>query len=479
MRKISSPPRRRDGGVRHSVAFALFIAAFAALAFGCARRDDPRPNVILISIDSLRGDRLGCYGYPRPVSPTLDRLAREGVLFSDVISQSSWTLPAHISLLTSQYGYRHGVNDEKDRHDPGLTTLAEAFGAGGYVTAAIVSGPLLRREFGLAEGFDHFDESAAEKRARESHTALAGPKTNRAILSFLDSTPSKPLFLFLHYWDVHYDYAPPAPYARLFGHDSLSSRSFSDFIRDKTINASLDEHDRAQLAALYDGEVRYTDHLIDAALSALRDRGYLEHAIVAVTSDHGDEFFEHGAKGHQNTLYDEVIRIPLILWFGDGAHAGHVIGERVELIDVYPTLLAAAGLAFDAESIDGRDLAPALGGAKHAAREPFGTGRPRISETLTKDRATTMSSRVPLEAIELDGRKLHVWRNQAARRELFDLRSDPAEAHDVYAAQRAGADALEALLTQRVASAGAASAADTASLDPATVEELRSLGYID
>ncbi len=458
---------------------ALSVATLAVFTLGCARQREPRPNVILISIDSLRGDRLGCYGYPRPVSPTLDRLAREGVLFADVMSQSSWTLPAHISLMTSLYAYRHGVNGEGDRHDPSLTTLAEAFSANGYMTAAIVSGLFLRREFGFAEGFDHFDESAAEKRSSDSHTVCAGPKTNRAILSFLDSKPSKPLFLFIHYWDVHYDYAPPAPYARVFGRDSLSSRGFTDFIRDKTISASLDEHDRAQLAALYDGEVRYTDHLIEAALAALHDRGYLDRAIVAVTSDHGDEFFEHGAKGHQNTLYDEVIRIPLILWFGDGAHAGQVVGERVELIDVYPTLLAAAGLSFDAESIDGRSLAPAIRGIPDAARASSGAGRPRISETLTKDRATTMSSRVPLEAIELDGRKLHVWRNQAARRELFDLRSDPGEERDVFSAQHAGASALESLLMRRIASAGASSAADTASLDPATVEELRSLGYID
>jgi len=432
--------------------------------------------VILISIDSLRGDRLGCYGYPRPVSPAIDRLAREGALFADVISQSSWTLPAHVSLFTSRYAYRHGVVSAERRADSSIVRLAEAFRAGGYTTAAVVSGPYLRREFGFDEGFDHFDESAAEKRNRDSHTGVTGPKTNRAVLSFLASNPRAPFFLFIHYWDVHYDYAPPAPYAQVFGHDSLAARSFADFARDASINSSLGAVDRAQLAALYDGEVRYTDRLIEDVLAAFRAGGALDRAIVAITSDHGDEFFEHGWKGHQNTLYDEVIRIPLIFWRSGGVLGGRVVDEPAELIGVYPTLLEAAGIDGGDASIDGRSHAGALRGEARTSREP---PRPRMSETETKGRAATRGPRHPLEAIELAGRKLHLWRNAAGRRELYDLRSDPGERRDLCASEPEGARALESILARRMRDAGAAPAAGSAAIDPETEEELRSLGYID
>lgn len=200
---------RAEGRTRLALAGVLF-ASLLSVGIACSRQAAARPNVILISIDSLRGDRLGCYGYPRPVSPTLDRLARDGVLFADVMSQSSWTLPAHVSLMTSLYSHHHGVTSEKKRMRAGQPTLARALHAAGYTTAAVVSGPYVRGAFGFAEGFDRFDESPSIVENRGGHhLGERAARTNRAVLDFLDSSPREPFFLFVHYWDVHYDYAPP------------------------------------------------------------------------------------------------------------------------------------------------------------------------------------------------------------------------------------------------------------------------------
>jgi arylsulfatase A-like enzyme len=464
-------------------ALALLTAlALGAVACAPARRATP-PNIILISIDSLRGDRLGCYGYPRPVSPTLDRLASEGILFEDVMSQSSWTLPAHVSLMTSLYADRHGVRSERAKMRRGQPTLARALREHGYTTGAVVSGPLVTSAFGFDEGFDHFDESVVGD-MEGSHRGIVGPRTNGAVRRFLQSAPREPFFLFVHYWDVHYDYAPQPPFAQIFGYREGAARGFANFAKDKTIDASLTEVECAQLAALYDGEIRFTDGMIEELLVSLDAAGLLERSLVIVTSDHGDEFFEHGGKGHQNTVYDEVVKIPLIVWAADGRWGQRLVSEPVELIDVLPTVLAAAGVAADTTRIDGRDLLARLG-APSDRRVPV-AARPRFTETEINTRSESGGrARVRLAAVESQKKKLIVTSGGLDRRQLFDLDADPRELLDLSETDLTAADslfrtwALRARAHRPQAGQPLAAHADTVKLDPATEEQLRSLGYID
>jgi arylsulfatase A-like enzyme len=349
------------GTLRRLVGLSLLGPCLAAGA--CTSAPPPPPaNVLLVSIDSLRPDHLGAYGYKRPTSPALDRLATQGVLFRDVVSPSSWTLPAHISLLTGLSPDQHGVVTAFLRLDESARTLAEVFSDRGYRTAAFVSGPFLRSAHGYAQGFDRYEETIADRPEPQSGESAAElvEAVDAWITAEISKAPEVPFFVFLHIWDVHYDYLPPPPYDRLFDPHYRGSISGRDFHKDASIHAGMSARDLAHIVALYDGEIRYVDDQLARLFSRLKDLGLEDDTLIAVTSDHGDEFFEHGNKGHKKTLYEESVKIPLIMRYPRKIPAGTVISSPTRLIDIPPTLLALAG-----ESIPG-DFALPRSGAREA-----------------------------------------------------------------------------------------------------------------
>lgn len=330
----------------------LLAAALAALVTACSKAAPaPRraPNVVLICLDTVRADHLGTYGYARPTTPALDALAERSVVFTQARATAGWTKPSVPSFLTSTYPLQHGVY-EGSAHDPTGTltdllpsqafTLAEAFQAGGYRTGAFLHNAQLRRGNGFEQGFEHYEEDKLDARRirwlgldwiDDGHAAAKG----------------QPFFLYLHFLDAHWPYpageewftrfATAAATERFRGADS---RSLYDAINDGA--EALSEADRTALEALYDGALSYLDSELGRFFEGLTMRGLDQDTIVCVIADHGEEFGEHGRLGHGHGLWENLLHVPWILAVPGTPSRRHV--ALVSLVDVMPTLLAAAGL---------------------------------------------------------------------------------------------------------------------------------------
>lgn len=339
--------------------------------------DGTRPDLILISIDTLRPDHLGAYGYERDTSPSLDSLAARAAIFENAFAQSSWTLPSHMSLVTSTYPLVHQVETERRSLPAAIPTLAESLQANGYETTGFVSWIYLAAKFGFDRGFDRYDELIPPEELQDAsskHSVRAAGIVD-SVLSWAaersaartashETARSDPFFLFVHFFDPHMDYDPPLDDARRFDPairttDSGSYETLKGYIAGLQANVPPipgDVIDRAM--DLYDAEIRYTDREVGRLLAELRRLGLLDRAILVVTSDHGEEFGEHGSmEGHQWTLYDEVLRVPLLI--SSPWTEAVRISEIVESIDIAPTLLRFAGVTAP-PTYQGRPLQPLL-----------------------------------------------------------------------------------------------------------------------
>ncbi len=442
----------------------------------------PRPNVLLISIDSLRADRLRCYGHSRDTSPHIDALAAAGVRFERTMAVAPWTLPSHVSLLTGLHPREHDVNKSTSTLSPELPLLPTAFKQAGYRTGGIVSGPFMGRVFGFARGFDYYDDEIARMDEKRSHLEFATSQrlADKAIewlrryatASRPDRTETRPFFLFLHLWDVHYDYKPPPPYDRMFDPD-YRGRANGVFRPWRSIFEGAPpgaDRDVEHVRALYDGEVRYTDEHLGRVLDALNEMGVADSTIVCVTADHGDEFYEHGQGGHQRTLFDEVLRVPWIIR-GPGVGGPRVATTPVSNIDIMPTLMELAGIPPPSEQLSGRSWAATVRGETAEA-----TARPCFGETHYHWTAPATHTEGRLVSVELDGWKLIRRLDEPRFERLYDLRVDPGEQRDVAAANHDRAASLRKLLDEHDAKGPRYRAGDMS--DPKTRSRLEELGYL-
>ena len=462
-------------------AAVLLLALGMACAAGCVgdpgptprRAYDDKPNVLLVSIDSLRADHLGFMGYERATSPVMDRLARSAVVFDNAHSSSSWTLPAHAALMTGLPDSAHGVSRGGRALPAAAETLAEAFRVAGYRTMGFYSGPFLHPVYGFGRGFDEYVDcssyglgsaDADPKRLHSaSHRDVTGPIVKRELEARVASLGRGPWFVFVHLWDVHYDYIPPAPYDTMFDPDYTGSMTGVNFKRNRDFKPGMDEADRRHVLALYDGEIAWTDNTLGSLVRALlAEQGDLDNSIVVVTSDHGDEFLEHGGKGHRRTLYEEVLKIPLLLHWPAGLKSRRV-SEAVGLVDLAPTLLDLAGLPPMA-SVVGSSLAGLARGGVQA------------------DRAVLAELNVAphLLSAVVQGQSKLITRRHGRRPEYFDLRSDPGEQRPL-PADSGGAlsGRLRGLLNEAEQRALKPLLLSPSDLSPAMEEQLRQLGYLD
>jgi choline-sulfatase len=348
---------------------ACRVVAATVLLLGLGRGAGATgPNVLLVSIDSLRADRTSLGGNPRETTPTLDRLAAAGVAFLEAYSPTSWTLPAHATLLTGLRQAHHGVVTPSDRLGAGSDGLATIFQGHGYETVGVYSGPFLHPTFGFGRGFDRYescepddDRDPTDPAAWEaSHTAETGRCVVRVVSRWARRRSARPFFAFLHLFDVHYDYVPPGRFPLLFDRGYTGPLDGTD-IMGAGFPLDASARDVQHLLALYDAEIRWTDSVLARLLTVLRRRGLLRDTLVVVTADHGDEFLEHGGKGHQHSLYTELVHVPLVFWAPDRLPAGRRVEAPVSLADVAPTVLAIAGLERP-EPADGFDLTPVIDG---------------------------------------------------------------------------------------------------------------------
>lgn len=405
------------------LAAALFLAA--ACGGEEQRGGEGRPNILLISLDTTRADHLGCYGYARDTSPHLDRLASEGVLFEHAVAAAPWTIPSHASMLTGLYARRHWVHGLGQAMPPRLETLAARLAADGYATAAVVNVQILRN---LLVGFDRTFVVEARKGRSEEVFEIAS--------SWLASAPS-PFFLFLHVYDAHPPYAPDPEFAALFAepYQGVATGSAVQLQRVRRGRLELGPDDARYLRNLYDGEIRQLDAALGGFLQRLEGAGQLDGTVIAVVSDHGEEFYEHGGFGHGHTLHQELVRVPFIL-SGGGLPRGVRIAAPVSLVDLAPTLLALAGAAA-LQGVDGVDLAP------HWRRDGGPASEaPIYSEADVwlgnKDRNFRRALRSGRYTLHYDGAS----RSYA----LYDLDDDPGETVDLSLRRPEVVDRLRPLL---------------------------------
>ncbi|MBI4880288.1 MAG: sulfatase [Planctomycetes bacterium] len=383
-RRAEEGAARRRGLLVEALVCVALAALAAALYFGFLRAP-ARPNVILISIDTLRPDHLGCYGYDRPTSPAIDRCAAEGARFTYAHSSTSWTLAAHMSLMTGLPDELHEVVWDRVGLDPERVLLAERFHQAGYVTGGFFGGPYLHAAFGFGRGFDLYENcgqptvydaaregmSAEElalltmQKEAESHRIRTADTIQAHVDRFLERNSAQPFFLFIHHWDCHYDFNAPREFVDLFAPGYTGSLSMKGFMTNPKIAPGMDARDFEYLVANYDAEIRWVDHQVGRLRQKLEELGIADDTYVIITSDHGEEFFEHGNKGHRWNLHEETLAIPLII-AGPGVRHGLEIDASVRIFDVLPTILDLAGLP-PVEEAYGVTLRPLLDGDEDGA----------------------------------------------------------------------------------------------------------------
>ncbi|MBI4023975.1 MAG: sulfatase [Verrucomicrobia bacterium] len=292
-----------------------------------------RPNVILISLDTVRPDHLGCYGYRHPTSPNLDRFSRQSVLFKNVHAQAPWTLPSHMSLFTSMLPSHNGVDDINKALAPEVPILAGILRQHGYHTAALVNNGQMMAHWGFSRGFDLWREFKAD--TPESSCEAITREAQR----WLDSAPPPPFFLFLHYYDAHLPYDPPAAYKTRFGSALTGDETRDLAFGARFPNRPIPENQLKQLIGSYDGEIAWLDHEVGKLLSNIP-----AHTLVVIFSDHGEEFKEHGWMLHGATLHEGAIQCVLMIRPPDDHPGAKVIENPVMLLDVAPTILSLCGL---------------------------------------------------------------------------------------------------------------------------------------
>jgi arylsulfatase A-like enzyme len=329
-----------------SAAHALLGPVLGLLLAACGASEPAvSPSVILVSLDTLRADHLGLYGYARDTSPGLDRLAAESLVFEHAFTTAAWTLPAHMSMLTGLHNPQHGVVERHAALSPETPLLAERLRAQGYRTIGLYNVSPIRPEHGFGRGFDVF----------RSHTSAAEAERHlEEELARLD--PERPFFLFLHLFDVHngplgdqpgpiYDCPPPYDEKFLPGAKERLPKLPERVVFERGLVLGAEE--QAALEALYDGGIRYVDDELSAWMEEWRARGLLAHALLVVTADHGESLGQHGAVHGHGGPYQEGLRVPLLLRHPGGLRAGEREATPVQLTDLVPTILAFVGLPPD------------------------------------------------------------------------------------------------------------------------------------
>jgi choline-sulfatase len=423
---------------RASVGGLTALVGCLVLLSACGRATRGPVNVLVVTLDTLRADRVGAYGYAAARTPVLDGLAAKGVRFSSATTTTPLTLSAHTSLFTGMWPTAHGVRDNTGFYvDDALTTLAEQLKGQGYRTGGFVGAFVLDARWGIAQGFDHyFDEFDLTEDVGPGLDAIQrrGTEVVDAATAWLTQPDPKPFFAWVHLYDPHTPYDAPAEFAARFP---------------------------ATRDGAYDAEVAYTDAQLGRLLSGLEANGRLANTIVVVMSDHGEQLGEHREQSHGFFVYDASVQVPLII--AAPGVAPRVVADQVRIIDVMPTVLDLAGLAIPA-AVQGASLRPALGGESQPLLAFSESWYPRFHYGWSELRAVR------------NGRYKFI---QAPRRELYDLSADPRELNNLAASDPARADALERSLRALVAQTSRAEAnKGPQPVDAAAEQRLRALGYV-
>lgn len=444
----------------------LLLAAFAAMADA-----GPRPNVVFILIDTLRADHLGAYGFTGPISPAIDRLASEGVVFERCGAPAPWTKPSVASLFTSLYPESHGLVRSKwppvegeipatEILAPGATTMAEIFRSAGYRTVGFFANDWMVDPHGYSQGFDVFSHETRFLAAQEAAGWIAR------------SGKAAPFFLYVHLMEAHGPYIyEEKDFRRLKPHVRLP-----DGVRDEEVPKThaymsrtfVDHPERksslVNWRAAYAGGVRNADRAVEAVLEALKASGLYEDSVIVLTSDHGEQLGDHGMMNHGRSLHIEELKVPLVVRLPGGRRAGRRIGPWVRLIDVLPTLNTLCDLGEPRKDWAGEDL------SRYFSLWPRGDDLPVFSGAVNSRESPRSVIEAPLHLIT------GLRRN---RRRLYDLAADPTERKSLHRNGDA-VSRLEDLLFRHLGrlAAGSRLNAPEVPIPEDLQEQLRSLGYL-
>jgi arylsulfatase A-like enzyme/Tfp pilus assembly protein PilF len=422
--------------LQHLTCVALLLPQ--ALAAAPATHRVSPPNILLITIDTVRADHIGCYGAKQVQTPTTDALAHDGILFERAISQVPLTWPSHAVILTGTYPFQNGVQDFTGQPlAPQFRSVAQAFKQHGYATGAVISAFVLDRSWGLARGFDSYDDAFSPEAFKNRDLGLVDRKAGESVthaITWLKQPSRRPFFFWLHLYDPHSPYDPPEPYRTQYrGH-------------------------------LYDGEITYADHELGRLITWLKNNHLYERTMIVLLSDHGESLGDHGEKEHGFFVYNSTVRIPLIVKppSGSGLRPGR-IARPVETVAVAPTLLAAAGI-------------------KDAVEKQFNS-RALLGPAAKKEDAAYSETFYPLNSFgwsplhALETSRYHYV--DAPQPELYDLPADPEEKNNLAASQGATASVLrEKLQSLLQHNPYKPPEGGNANLSPDALEKLRSLGYV-
>lgn len=424
-----------------------FLLALALLSLaGCG--DSGPPNILLIIIDTARGDRFPWSGYARPTAPNLEAVAREGAVYTQAFSPAPWTVPAHASLFTGQYPSLHRTDCGSLRLSDQVVTLAETLHAAGYRTIGHTANPWIGREYNFQQGFDTYGETWREVPAGSEDTGAA--LTNDKVLRWLEwragntDARRQPFFLFINYFEPHLPYHPPEPERSRFlrpGLDAervkrLSRLGHPDEMRYIVGLSDLTGDDMAILNDLYDGEIAYADRRAGEVLALLRRQGILDRTIVAIAGDHGENIGDHHMMDHKLSVHETLLHVPLVLRYPPRVAAGQTIDALVQLHDLYPSLLGLAevtppaGVPVEAVPLPGAGL-PAAGRGEEVPIVGEFVGPPvdfiKVMQDLFPERDLSRYDRT-LIALRRDGWKIQ-WGGDG-RHALYHVAEDPGETDD-------------------------------------------------
>jgi arylsulfatase A-like enzyme/Flp pilus assembly protein TadD len=433
---------RGHGGL---LGLLLVLAIVIPCAAGAQKTARPALNVVLITIDTLRADHVGCYGYTQIKTPNIDRLAADGTRFERAFAVVPVTLPSHTTMLTGTYPMLSGMHDfSVNKLSPAQPTLASVLKQAGYATGAVIAAAVLDSRFGLNQGFDfyydHFDFSRLDEKNLEE-MERPGNVVADVALDWLGKTwpgknSSKKFFLWMHLYDPHFPYNPPEPY----------------------------KHEYAERP--YDGEIAFADAQVGRLVRYLKEKGIYENTMIVLAGDHGEGLGEHGEKTHGFFIYNATMHVPLIIRV-PGGPGGRTVADPVSLVDLMPTMLGAVGVEVPAQ-VQGKSLLARVGGGD--------------AEMAERDRSVygeTFLPRIHFNWSELRGAensKYHFI--DAPRPELYDLAKDPGETHNLLGEKKAVAEEMRAKLAAMIRDYSAGKElAEKTGLDPALMERLKALGY--
>lgn len=467
------------------------------------RSDTGHPNgknVLLIVIDTLRQDHLSTYGSSQKATPSIDAFAKEAVQYQTAISQSPWTTPSHAALFTGQYPSRNGVDGRNIHLHPDENTLAEVLSRNGYQTAGFINNVYIRRQTGLAQGFQEYEEFWGRNEGSSvlllvefvrnrfhPRTDKGAAETNQAVANWLDHdwNSNNPFFLFTHYMEPHALYGSTNEYLGQFLPNGISAKDARSVNQDPEQyicnKLQMTDRDFDILRGLYNSDIRYLDNKIGELLDLLRNRKLLDNTIVILTADHGENFGEHHLMSHELSIYDTLLRVPLLIRYPSGIYAGVRVENPVQLIDIFPSLLSTLGIQDARLHLQGSTLLPdqiQKRKQKYVFAE-YNNSRAvdRIQRRFGKDLAPNPVYQPKiLKTVRSSGWKF-IWGTDGTR-ELYAIDMDPKETSNLFLSDPEAAKRMEQVLKDWTSSFRPSNYYKQEDISNEALRELRSLGYI-